>query len=58
MWIYNVCRARESQGNRYELLESYTDRTIAYMRMFFLMKYDGPDSHYFVERISDKKLQK
>ncbi|SHK47896.1 hypothetical protein SAMN05720759_10320 [Fibrobacter sp. UWB12] len=58
MWIYNVCRACESRGNLYELLESYTDRTIAYLRLFSLMKNKDPDCHYFVERVSDKKLRK
>jgi len=58
MWIYNVCKVREPKGNGYEILEKYTDRTIVYMRMFFLMKNDKSDSVYFVERLSDKKLHK
>lgn len=58
MWIYNVCRVREPQGNGYEIIERYTDRTFAYMRMFFLKDHDKPGRVYFVERFSDKKFQK
>lgn len=54
MWIYNVCKVREPQGNGYEILEKYTNRTIAYLRMFALVKSDK-SGHYFVERFSDKK---
>ena len=56
MWIYNVCKVREPQGNGYEILERYTNRTIAYLRMFALIKSDK-SGHYFVERFSDKKKQ-
>ena len=58
MWIYNVCKVRKPEGNGYEILERFTDRTAAYMLMFALMKADKSDSAYFVERISDKKLRK
>lgn len=58
MWIYNVCKVREPQGNGYEILERYKNRTIAYLRLFALMDSDKSGGHYFVERFSDKKLQK
>lgn len=57
MWIYNVCKVREPEGNGYEILEKHTDRTLAYMRMFAIMNADK-SGHYFVERFSDKKKQK
>ena len=58
MWIYNVCKVRKPEGNGYEILERFTDRTAAYMLMFDLMKADKSDTFYFVERFSDKKKQK
>lgn len=58
MWIYNVCKVRKPEGNGYEILEGFTDRTAAYMLMFTLMKADKSDTVYFVERFSHKKIQK
>lgn len=58
MWIYNVCKVREPEGNGYEILEQHTDRILAYMRMFALKKLDKTDCVYFVERFSDKKKPK